>query len=153
MRIKLSMIGKTDEKFIREGIAFYQKRVAHFSKIEWQELPSSGKGQQDITQFEGEQLLKHMQPRFTHVLLDESGKLMDSEQFAVFLEKQFVQGKKGIHFFIGGAYGFSQAIRDTADTSISLSPMTFSHQLVRLVALEQIYRALSIINNHPYHNA
>lgn len=155
MHVKLTMTGKTSEKFIKEGMDFYRKRIVAFSKLELQEIkiPGKVKNPAAIKATEGEHLLRHMPDQFVHVRFDEKGKNFTSQEFAEFMEKQFVQGARGINFLIGGAYGFAQPVKSKARKSISLSAMTFSHQIVRLIALEQIYRALTIINNHPYHHS
>lgn len=155
MHIKLTMIGKTNEAFVKNGMEFYRKRILPFSKLEIEALKGGKKDKtrDAICKAEEEQLMKALSPRFVKILFDEQGKQFTSTHFAEFMEKQVIKGGKGIQFFIGGAYGFSDNFRKQADASVSLSPMTFSHQLVRLVALEQIYRALTIINGHPYHHS
>jgi 23S rRNA (pseudouridine1915-N3)-methyltransferase len=102
---------------------------------------------------EGERVLQRLQQRDYLILLDEKGKEYSSSQFAQFLEKELLKSHKKLIFLIGGAFGFSDALLERADLKISLSKMTFSHQMVRLFLLEQLYRGFAILHNEPYHNA
>ncbi len=154
IQISLWVAGKTNFDFIKEGIALYQKRLkhyCHFGIIELQE--SKGQDSKEIyKKIEGDLLLSRLKPGDILVLLDERGKNLDSIQFAAFIEQQMVHSGKQLIFVIGGAYGFSTKVYERANYSVSLSSMTFSHQIVRLLFMEQLYRAMTIIKGEPYHN-
>jgi 23S rRNA (pseudouridine1915-N3)-methyltransferase len=156
MKILLLKVGKTSDEWLRQGIGHYYQRVKHYLPFETKIIPdirNAGKMTPEILkQMEGELILKAVEKRDRLVLLDEKGKLLSSREFAGFIEKQMVGGVYRLVFVIGGAWGFSEAIYERADFKISLSPMTFSHQVVRLLFAEQLYRALSILNNEPYHH-
>lgn len=156
MKIKLLVIGKTDDKYLTEGIKKYHSRLKHYLTFEYTELPDI-KNSKNLTQerqkiLEGELLLKNIQPGDQVVLLDERGKNFTSREFASYIEKRMLSGIKRVVFIIGGPFGFSDDIYSVANDNISLSKMTFSHQLVRLIFFEQIYRAMTIIRNEPYHH-
>jgi len=156
MKIKLLVIGKTDDKYLSEGIKKYYSRLKHYLTFEYTELPDI-KNSKNLTQerqkiLEGELLLKNIQPGDQVVLLDERGKNFTSREFASYIEKRMLSGIKRVVFIIGGPFGFSDDIYSVANDNISLSKMTFSHQLVRLIFFEQIYRAMTIIRNEPYHH-
>ena len=156
MKIKLVVIGKTDDKYIAEGIKKYFSRLKHYIGFEYTELPdiknSKNLSQEQQKKLEGELLLKNIQPGDFVVLLDEKGKAFSSREFASYIEKKMISGTKRVVFITGGPYGFSDDVYAKADDKISLSKMTFSHQLVRLIFFEQIYRAMTIIRNEPYHH-
>jgi 23S rRNA (pseudouridine1915-N3)-methyltransferase len=156
MKIKLSCIGKTSIGYIDEGIKLYQKRVTHFVDFELICLPDI-KNQKnmpvdELKKKEGIALLKNISNSDYLCLLDENGQNYTSEAFAGFIEKKMEQNIKSMVFMIGGAYGFSQEVYQRADFKLSLSKMTFSHQIVRLIFMEQLYRAFTIIKGIPYHN-
>ncbi len=156
MKIKLLVIGKTDDKFLVEGIKKYQSRLKHYLSFEFTELPdiknSRSMTQEKQKELEGEILQKHLKPGDRIVVLDEKGKNLTSREFASYIEKNMISGVKRVVFIIGGPFGFSDNIYSIANDKISLSKMTFSHQLVRLIFFEQIYRAMTIIRNEPYHH-
>ena len=156
MRINLVVIGKTDDKFILEGLIKYQSRLKHYITFEYVELPDVKKNkrlsQEQQKKMEGVSLLNAVQPGDYVVLLDEKGKVFSSREFSAFVEKRMIAGTKRIMFFIGGPYGFSDDVYKIANDKVSLSKMTFSHQLVRLIFFEQIYRAMTILRNEPYHH-
>jgi len=156
MKIKLVVVGKTDDKYIAEGIKKYFNRLKHYITFEYSELPdiknSKNLSQEQQKKLEGEMLLKQLQAGDFVVLLDEKGKTFTSREFASYIEKKMVSGTKRVVFIVGGPYGFSDEIYAKANDKISLSKMTFSHQLVRLIFFEQIYRAMTIIRNEPYHH-
>jgi len=156
MKIKLFWIGKTASSFIQEGIATYQKRIPHYFTFTIDTLPdikNAGKmPAAELKKKEGEAILKKLDNRDFLVLLDENGKTPNSRQFAIQLEQWGVQGVESVVFLIGGAFGFSDAIYERANFKLSLSKMTFSHQLIRLIFLEQLYRAGTIIKGESYHN-
>ncbi|MFS4457124.1 23S rRNA (pseudouridine(1915)-N(3))-methyltransferase RlmH [Maribacter sp. 2304DJ31-5] len=156
MTIKLLAVGKTDHKALQALISIYEKRLSHYIKFELEVIPdvknvkNLSEEQQKIR--EGELVLKKLGPMDSLILFDEKGKQYSSVEFATFLQKKMNSGIKRLVFLIGGPYGFSEAIYNTAEGKISLSPMTFSHQMVRLFITEQIYRAFTILKNEPYHH-
>ncbi len=156
MDIKLIWIGKTEEKYLETGIENYLKRIKHYINFQIVTIPelknTKSLSIEQIKQKEGELLLKMIRQSDKLVLLDENGQIESSISFSVFLEKMMLTGIKNLIFVIGGAYGFSMEVYQRANTKISLSKMTFSHQLVRLVFVEQIYRAFTILKGEPYHH-
>ncbi len=156
MNIKLLVIGKTDKDFIEKGYTEYFKRINRYCKFNLIIIKDVKKGK-NLTQnlqkkHEGEKLLSEIKNNDHIVLLDENGKHTNSKDFADFINKSLVSGIKNLIFVIGGPYGFSEEIYKRANIKISLSKMTFSHQLIRLIFAEQLYRAFSILNNEPYHH-
>lgn len=156
MKIELWQIGKTNEKYLEEGIAIYQKRLKHYISFEIRTLPDIKNGgklpKNKLKEKEGELILKHLKKEDFLILLDEKGKQFSSTQFSEFLEKKMLLSHKRIILQIGGAFGFSDAIYQRANTLFALSKMTFSHQMIRLFFVEQLYRAMTIIRNESYHN-
>ncbi len=156
MTIKLLAIGKTDEKGLQELTDVYIKRLGFYCKFEWEALPDLKKtknlDENLQKQKEGESLLKNLQPSDFVVLLDENGKQFSSEGFSEFIQKRMNSGLKQLIFIIGGPYGFSEEVYRRADSKLSLSKMTFSHQMIRLFFTEQLYRAFTILKNEPYHH-
>ena len=156
MKVTLLVIGKTDEAYLKEGIDIYSRRLAYYTDFKLEVIPDikkSGKikpGMQKL--LEGEKILSKKGPGKELHLFDERGKTYSSRQFAAFLEKKMLSGPKELIFVIGGPYGFTDSVKDEAASKISLSRMTFSHQLARLLCIEQIYRAFTIIKGDPYHN-
>ena len=156
MTIKLVCIGKTDQRELEQLIQVYFKRLQHYIKFELEIIPDLKKmknldeNQQKIK--EGELILSDLQNADFMVLLDENGKQLDSVQFSEFLQKKMNMGLKRLIFVIGGPYGFSEEVCARANQKISLSKMTFSHQMVRLFFTEQLYRAFTILKNEPYHH-
>ncbi len=156
MKIKLLCIGKTDNEFILQGIREYEKRLKHYIPYDSLFLPDI-KNSKNLTEIqqkekEGEVLLNQLKDADYIVLLDEKGKDYSSIDFSKFIEKQMVTGLKSVVFIVGGPYGFSKQIYDRANAKISLSKMTFSHQMVRLIFTEQLYRAMTILKGEPYHH-
>lgn len=156
MKISLLVIGKTDARYFVEAIQEYEKRLEHYIPFEIQVIPDL-KNTKSLTvdqqkEKEGELILKSLQPGDYLVLLDERGKEYSSMQFATYIEKKTHTVSKRLVFVIGGPYGFSQAVYDKASEKLTLSRMTFSHQMIRLVFVEQLYRAMTILNNEPYHH-
>ena len=156
MKIKLLVIGKTDQKYLQEGIKEFHQRIVHYLPFEYH-VVSDIKNNRNLTEEqqkekEGEVLLQKIQSGDEIILLDVSGQEFDSPEFARFLEKKMLKSTRNLVFIVGGPYGFSTAIYKIAAARISLSKMTFSHQLVRLVFSEQLYRALTIIKGEPYHH-
>ena len=156
MKILLLAIGKTDEDYLITGIKKYVGRLGHYASFEMKEIPDirNRKTLSEDQQKKAESflLLQQLQPGDHVVLLDENGKQYSSVAFAENFEKQMASGAKRIVFVIGGPYGFAQEVYDKADAKLSLSPMTFSHQMVRLVFVEQLYRAFTILKGEPYHH-
>lgn len=156
MKISLLVIGKTDASFFIEGIKEYENRLKHYIPFELRVIPdiknTKKLSEDQQKEKEGELILKNIQAGDYLVLLDDKGKEFTSMQFASYIEKKTHIVNKRLVFVIGGPYGFSQAVYEKASERISLSRMTFSHQLIRLVFLEQLYRAMTILNNEPYHH-
>lgn len=156
MTIKLLAIGKTDSKALQQLISEYENRLTHYVKFELEVLPDIKKAKNlsetQQKEKEGELILKKLGPTDVLVLLDENGKQFDSIAFSDYLQKKMNAGLKQVVFAIGGPYGFSPAIYEKAQGKLSLSKMTFSHQMVRLFVVEQLYRAFTILRNEPYHH-
>jgi 23S rRNA (pseudouridine1915-N3)-methyltransferase len=156
MKIKLYCIGKTNFSFIEEGIMLYQKRIMHFIDFEVIYLPDiknvKNMPVSELKKKEGQVLIKNIGVNDFLCLLDEKGMIFSSESFGRKLGEKMDQGLKVLVFVIGGAFGFSDEIYERANMKISLSSMTFSHQIVRLIFMEQLYRAFTIIKGIPYHN-
>ena len=156
MKIALLVIGKTDASYFIESINEYKNRLVHYIPFEMVVIPDI-KNVKNLSEMqqkekEGELILKALQPGDYLVLLDEKGKEFTSTQFATYLEKKMHTVPKRLVFVIGGPYGFSSSVYQAASEKISLSKMTFSHQMIRLIFVEQIYRAMTILNNEPYHH-
>ena len=156
MKAVLLTIGKTDINAIAKEIDKYIKRISYYLPFTLETIPDIKK-MKKLTenlqmQKEGEFILNKLLPTDYVVLLDEGGMLFGSVEFAQYLEKKRNTIGKRIVFVIGGPYGFSEAIKARANEKISLSKMTFTHQMVRLVFVEQLYRAMTILNNEPYHH-
>lgn len=156
MQIKLLAIGKTDHPAIQEMIDEYSKRLGHYIRFDLEILPDI-KNAKNFTEAvqkekEGELILKKLHPSDNLILLDENGKSYSSVDFSAFLQKKMNAGLKQLVFVIGGPYGFSDAIYQRANGKLSLSKMTFSHQMVRIFFIEQMYRAFTILRNEPYHH-
>jgi len=156
MKIVLLSIGKTSEEYLIEGIAQYQKRLKHYTQFELIEVPNIKKAQNfsknELMKKEGELILNKIQASDYLVLLDDKGKDFTSVKFSKKVQQWMLSGKKRLVFVIGGAYGFSDTVYQRGNEKLSLSKMTFSHQMVRLFFVEQIYRAYTILNNEPYHH-
>lgn len=156
MKIKLLAIGKTDDKSLQALIATYQERLKHYVKFELAIIPDiknvKNLSQKQQKEKEGLLLLSKLQAGDQLVLLDEKGKDFRSVEFSNFLQKKMNSGFKQLVFVIGGPYGFSEEVYQRAQGKISLSKMTFSHQMIRLFFTEQLYRAFTILKNEPYHH-
>ena len=155
MKIKLILVGKTDTAYLSEGIELYCKRISHYIDFKIEVIPDiKGKKLNTAEQknSEGILILKQTENDDYIVLLDEGGSEMKSVEFANFLNKRMVSGCRNLCFVVGGAFGFSKDVYDAASYKISLSRMTFPHQLVRLIFVEQLYRAFAILSNEPYHH-
>jgi 23S rRNA (pseudouridine1915-N3)-methyltransferase len=156
MGLEIWTIGKTKESYLKEGIANYEKRLGRHIKIRTLELPdikrAAGLRPAVVKEREAAVIQGRLDPKDHLVLLDEKGKTMASREFASFIDSRLQSSSQRTVFLIGGAYGFHPSVYDIADSVLSLSEMTFSHQLVRLIFWEQLYRAISILRGLPYHN-
>ena len=156
MKVTLLTVGKTDKDWVKQGIDIYASRMKHyfpFSIVEIPELKNvSSLSQDQIKAKEGELILKNVKPADDVILLDERGREFSSMEFAKVLQDKISYNGKDIIFVIGGAYGFSDAVRQRSNSKISLSKMTFSHQMVRAIFVEQLYRAFTIMKGEPYHH-
>ncbi len=156
MKIKLLTIGKTDDKNLQILIETYQKRLKHYIKFELEIIPDiknvKNLSESQQKEKEGELILKKISATDALVLLDEKGKEFRSIEFSKFLQQKMNSGIKQLVLVIGGPYGFSEALYKKAQGKIALSKMTFSHQMIRLFIVEQIYRAFTILKNEPYHH-
>ena len=156
MKVTLLMVGKTEASYIKSGVEIYCKRISHYIPFRELVIPDL-KNTKNITeeqqkQKEGELILEQIQVGDELIVLDENGMKFSSVEFARFIEKKMVAGSRNLIFVIGGPYGFSKNVYDKAQARISLSPMTFSHQMVRLIFAEQLYRAMTIMKGEPYHH-
>jgi len=156
MKIWLVVVGKTDAGYLREGLEVYLKRLKFYVPFEMKELPGL-KNARNLTEAvqkekEGELLLQFLEGKSDVYLLDEGGEQFTSRGLATFLEKKMVAGGRDLVFVIGGPYGFSKQVQEKAAGKISLSQLTFSHQMVRLLFAEQLYRAFTILKGEPYHH-
>ncbi|MDP4281282.1 MAG: 23S rRNA (pseudouridine(1915)-N(3))-methyltransferase RlmH [Bacteroidota bacterium] len=156
MKIKLIVVGKTDKEYLRTGFHEYESRVKKYLPFEYIEIPALKSSQnlshEECNRLEAEKIRSCISVGDTLILLDERGKEMRSVEFADFLNKRFQAGGKNLVFVVGGPFGFDEKLKKEAQFLISLSKMTFSHQMVRLFFAEQLYRALSILRNEPYHH-
>lgn len=156
MKIALLQVGKTSERYLTEGIAAFEERIRKYSAFEiftvvdiksTRNMPA-----RELKEREGEKILQFLRNDDYTVILDDKGKEFSTIEFSSWLEKMFMSPKKRIVFIIGGAWGFSDEIYAKADMRLSLSRLTFSHQMVRLLFLEQLYRAFTVIKGEPYHH-
>lgn len=156
MKITLLTVGKTDKDWVRQGIDIYTARMKHYFPFAIVEIPElknvSALSEEQIKTREGELILKNVKPVEDVILLDEKGREFSSMEFAKVLQDKISYTGKDMVFVIGGAYGFSDAVRQRANSKISLSRMTFSHQMVRAIFVEQLYRAFTIMKGEPYHH-
>ncbi len=156
MKIELIVVGKTATRYLQEGIDNYVKRIGHyvpFSLTYIQDVKATKSlTEERQKELEGEMVLASLQPGDYLVLLDERGKEFTSREFAAFIDKKMVTLPKRLIFLVGGPYGFSKGMYGRADDKISLSKMTFSHEMVRLFFVEQLYRAMTILRGEPYHH-
>lgn len=156
MKITFITVGKTEDAYLKDGIEKYVKRLKHYTKLEMTDIPEL-KNTKALTEDqqkakEAELILKKITPNDHVILLDENGMELTSVQFANYINKRSVSSSANLIFIVGGPYGFDQSVYQRANDKISLSRMTFSHQMVRLFFVEQLYRAYSIIKGEPYHH-
>ncbi|MCK5775540.1 MAG: 23S rRNA (pseudouridine(1915)-N(3))-methyltransferase RlmH [Bacteroidales bacterium] len=156
MKITLILVGKTTDKPVEVGMDKYAKRIQRYLPFQIEVIPALKNAKKmseaEIKQKEGGLILNKISAADHIVLLDEKGKEYTSVLFSSFIKKKMIHGMKSLVFIIGGAYGFSDAVYQRANSKLALSQMTFSHQLIRLIFLEQLYRSFTIINNEPYHH-
>ena len=155
MKITLLTVGRTDVQWVREALETYTSRLGHYIPFAVEEIPALKKAgalsQEQIKEKEGELILQRLKPSDEVVLLDEKGKQMRSLEFADFIQGRLNRGRDMV-FVVGGAYGFPSRVYERADGLFSLSKMTFSHQMVRAIFAEQLYRAFTILKGEPYHH-
>ena len=156
MKIMLIQVGKTNEKYLEEGIGNYVNRLKHYSDFSIVTLPELKNAKslsiEQQKEKDTETILKNLEPNDEIILLDEKGKEFTSTEFASYMEKKMASTRKRVVFVIGGPFGFSQKIYDIANGKVSISKMTFSHQMIRLLFVEQLYRAFTIIKGEHYHH-
>ncbi len=156
MKIDLVLVGKSDQKYLQEGIDIYLKRLKHYCQFEMKVIPdlksTKSLSEEQQKEKEGELIMNQIKDSDFVILLDERGESLSSVDFAQLIEKRQVAGTRKLSFVIGGPYGFSKEAYAKANAKLSLSAMTFSHQMVRLLFIEQLYRAFTIINGEPYHH-
>lgn len=156
MKIVLLVVGKTTSTYLKTGIDDYSARINKFMPFKLRVLPdvksSKKMSEKSQKEAEGEIILSQLQPNDHIVLLDERGKEMTSREFSAFIESKSITLSRNLIFIVGGPYGFSEALYNRANSLLSLSRMTFPHELVRLFFVEQIYRAMTIAHNLPYHH-
>jgi len=157
MKIEFWMIGKTNKSYLKEGIQEYEKRLKRYLPFSIEIIPdvkNAGKMTPGkLKEKEGQLILDRLKSDDLLILLDENGKSFTSETFALEMEKVLSQSHRRLVFQIGGAYGFSENVYLRAQKKLALSKMTFSHQMIRVFFLEQLYRAMTILKNEPYHNS
>lgn len=156
MKIQLVAVGKTSSGYIREGIDMYLNRLKHYLPVDVK-IIGDIKGNKSMTEerqkeLEGEAILSTLMPGDYVVLLDERGDELTSRQFSTYMDKRMSTVARRMVFIVGGPYGFSQKVYDRADSKLSLSRMTFNHEMVRLFFVEQLYRAMTILRGEPYHH-
>lgn len=158
MQIRVLAVGKLKEQYLVEGIEEYSKRLGRYERLEIVELraesfsePLSAKEVEEILQREGERILKEIKPRSFLVALDRGGRALSSEELAEEIQRAALAGSSQLVFVIGGSLGLDERVLKRADLVLSFSKFTFPHQLMRLILLEQIYRAFTILNNERYH--
>ena len=156
MEIQLLFVGKTKKKYLVDELDAYKSKILRFVKFSFVCVEESKTNKKtnlkQLREKEFKRILKKIAPNDFVIILDEKGKMLNSIDFATEIQSYMNKGKKRIIFIIGGAFGLSNKIYDKFKIRIALSRMTFSHQMIRLFFCEQLYRAFSIINNHPYHN-
>ena len=156
MKISLIVVGKTEEEYLKTGVSQYEQRLVHYASFTIRVIPSL-KSTKNLTsaqqkEKEGELIIQAMEGCDQVILLDEKGKNYKSTEFADFLQKHMNSGIRHLAFVVGGPFGFSESVYNRATGKLSLSSMTFSHQMIRLLFVEQLYRAFTILKNEPYHN-
>ena len=156
MKIRLITIGVTDKNYMKEGITDYVKRLSYYIPLDISEIPDI-KNRNSLPfeiqkEKEGEMILKRLENGDILILLDDKGEEFTSVEFSKWIEKKMIAGTRQLVFAVGGPYGFSKAVYQRCEYKISLSQLTFSHQMVRLIFVEQLYRAMTILKNESYHH-
>jgi 23S rRNA (pseudouridine1915-N3)-methyltransferase len=157
MKITLLLVGKTEDAYLREGVGVYLNRLRHYIRLDFVEITELKNTraltpQQQKTK-EGELILRKLLPTDQVILLDEKGVQLTSPQFSEFIDKKQLSSVSNLVFVVGGPYGFDEAVYQRANDKMALSKLTFSHQMVRLFFVEQLYRAFTILRGEPYHHA
>ncbi|MEA3318027.1 MAG: 23S rRNA (pseudouridine(1915)-N(3))-methyltransferase RlmH [Bacteroidota bacterium] len=156
MKIHILLLGKTEKQYLISAIDEYLNRLKHYIPVEYKVFPALKNtkklSEEQQKNKEGELILNNIKSDNFLILLDEKGKELSSVSFASFVEKKMIAGTKNLVFVIGGPYGFSSGVYNRANGKVSLSKMTFSHQMVRLIFVEQLYRVMTIIKGEPYHH-
>ena len=155
MKVEYWCIGKTDDSYLEEGSAIYIKKLKPYLSFQYRELPASKAKNANADTHranEKEEIFKLLKSTDILILLDEKGELHSSEKFAVWMQKKFNATQGNIIFLSGGAYGFHEEVYKRANAQLALSEMTFTHQMVRLIFLEQLYRCMTILKGEPYHH-
>lgn len=156
MKVELWVIGKTNERYLEEGVGIYIKRLQRYLPFKFEIIPDIKHAKNlrpdQLKEKEGEKIFQRLKSDDFLVLLDEKGKSYDSVAWANWIDSQLQHSSKRLIFQIGGAFGFSDTVYQRANAQLALSKMTFSHQMVRLFFVEQLYRAMTILRNEPYHN-
>jgi len=156
LKVKLLQVGKTNGGWVKDGISEYLARLSNYIPFEVKDLEINSlkfKAKDLLMLEESKKILGAIKPGDYVVLLDEGGKLYNSEGFAVWVNKKFAGISNDLVFVIGGAYGFHDDVKTRSNEKISMSPMTFTHQMIRLIFVEQLYRAMTILKNEPYHHS
>lgn len=156
MKISFWSIGKAHDEYIKSGVENFTKRISNYHKVGWTIIPvpknAGMMSEVDLKKKEGETVMEWLDKDDFLVALDENGKQMSSEKLATFIQSQANASRKNLVFLIGGAFGLDESILKRANLTWSLSPLTFPHQLVRLILAEQVYRACTILKNEKYHH-
>jgi 23S rRNA (pseudouridine1915-N3)-methyltransferase len=156
MKINLWTIGPTDDQWLKEAYSIYEKRLVHYTPFETTYFPNvkgiSKPSAEQLKQEEGKRFLAKLAPSDYLVLLDEKGKSFSSVEFSQWMQKRMNSGIQQLVFAMGGAYGFSDPVYEASKEKIALSPMTFNHQMVRLIFIEQLYRSFTILKGEKYHH-
>ncbi|MBQ4420390.1 MAG: 23S rRNA (pseudouridine(1915)-N(3))-methyltransferase RlmH [Bacteroidales bacterium] len=156
MNIKLLVVGRTVKGFVSEATEEYTKRLKHYINFSIEVIPdvknASSLSSSQLKEKESELILKHISEDDCVILLDEKGKEYSSKEFAAFTQQKMNQSIKSLVFIVGGAFGFDERLKQKFSNKISISRMTFSHQMIRVLFVEQLYRAFTILRNEPYHN-
>lgn len=155
MNIEFWYIGKTADKYLKQGIEIYKRRLKHYTNFSEVGIPDVKRKYkpEELKQKEAEYILNNLKNEDYLILLDEKGKMFTSEEFADKIANLQIQSRKKVIFLVAGAYGADFALKERADLLLSLSSMTFSHQMIRLFFVEQLYRAFTILRNEKYHNS
>jgi 23S rRNA (pseudouridine1915-N3)-methyltransferase len=156
MKITFLTVGKTEDAYLKDGIDKYVKRLKHYTKLELIDIPelknTKALTEQQQKVREAELIFKKISPLDHVILLDEKGMELSSIQFAAYIDKKSISSTSSLVFVVGGPYGFDQSVYERANDKLSLSQMTFSHQMIRLFFTEQLYRAFTILKGEPYHH-